>query len=212
MNLKLIVEDYLQKVDSFFKAKTQKDVYMIYLMVIAGFSALAYPFYDLSLNEFDTAKERVKQVTTKITADKRYLKANPQAKIEKLKRDIKVLEAKLIVTKDNNQYIKSKIETISSLIYDEVAWGKYVNSISINAKKYNMKLTNLTNEYVVKNDESFGHMLNITLDVNGNYTNTLKFINSLEKSELVVDIHDLTVTAKDVLKTKLDISVWGITY
>ncbi|MCW8894262.1 MAG: type 4a pilus biogenesis protein PilO [Sulfurimonas sp.] len=211
MNLKLIVEEYLQRIDSFFKSKTQKDVYMIYIMVIAGFSALAYPFYDLSFDEFNNAKDKVAKVTSQINADKTYLKANPQAKIEKLNREIKVLEGKLIVTKENNQYIKSKIETISSLIYDEVSWGEYLSSISVNAKKYNIKLINFTNKYA-ENNEAFGHMLDITLNVHGNYTNTLKFINSLEKSELVVDIHDLTIKAEDVLNTNLEISVWGITY
>lgn len=211
MNFKLALETYLQKIDSYFKDKSQKDVYMIYIMVIAVAGAIAYPFYDLSLNEFNAAKAKVADVTKKINDDKIYLKLNPESKIAQLNKDIKRLEAELVVSKDNNAYIKSKIETISSLIYDERTWGEYINSISVNAKKYNMKLTNFTNEYVDSN-ESFGHMLNIGVEVRGSYSNTIKFMNSLEKSELVVDMHDLSIKAQDTLDSKLDISVWGITY
>jgi Tfp pilus assembly protein PilO len=211
MNFKLIIEESLQRLDNFFKEKSQKDVYMVYLMLFAVFSAVAYPFYDSSVEEFNTVKSKVADVSTKINADKIYLQVNPEAKIAKLNQDILALEAELLVTKNNNEYIKSKIETISSLIYDEVAWGQYLNSISINAKMYDIKIVNFTNEYVDSN-ESFGHVLDIALEVTGNYSNTVKFINSLEKSELVVDLHDFSVKALDDLNTSLNISVWGITY
>jgi len=211
MNFKLMLENYLQRIDSYFKEKSQKDVYMIYIMIFALSAALAYPFYDLSLDEFENSKNKVKEVSRKINADKAYLRANPESNIDKLNTEIKKLEAELLVTKDNNQYIKSKIETISSLIYDEVAWGQYLSSISINAKKHRMKIINFTNSYS-ENNESFGHILDITLKVKGSHSNTMKFINSLEQSELVVDIHDFNIKAQDALSTDLNISVWGITY
>ena len=211
MNFKLVLEGYLQRIDNFFKEKSQKDVYMVYIMVFGIATALAYPFYNLSIDEFTNAKDKVSNITTKINADRVYLRVNPETKISKLSRDIKVLEAHLLITKDNNQYIKSKIETISSLIYDEVTWGEYLSSISINAKNHNIKIINFTNTYS-DNNESFGHILDISLQIKGNYSNTVKFINSLEKSELVVDIHDFSIKAQDALDTNLNISVWGITY
>ncbi|MCK4875793.1 MAG: type 4a pilus biogenesis protein PilO [Sulfurimonas sp.] len=211
MSFKLMLEEYLQRIDGYFKDKSQKDTYMVYIIIFGLAAALAYPFYDSSLKEFNTAKKRVKDIKVKIQADNRYLKANPQAKIDRLDMDIKNLEAQLLVTKENNQYIKDKIETISSLIYDEVSWGKYLNSISINAKKHNMKIINFTNTYS-ENTESFGHVLDIALQVKGNYSNTVRFINSLEKSELVVDLHNFNLKAQDSLDSELTISVWGITY
>lgn len=211
MSLKLSLEEYLQKIDSFFKEKSQKDTYMVYIMIFGVIAALAYPFYDLSVDEFNDAKQKVANVKSKISIDETYLKANPQVKIDKLNIKIKSLGAELKITKDNNLYIKEKIETISSLIYDEVSWGEYLNSISINAKRYNMKIINFTNKYS-DNNESFGHILDITLQVRGGFTSTIKFINALEKSELVVDVHDISIKAEDALNTNLNISVWGITY
>ena len=206
-----MLEEYLQKIDSFFKEKTQKDIYMIYIMIFGVIATLAFPFYDLSINEFDTARDKVSTINTKINADNIYLRVNSQEKVTKLNLDIKKLQTQLLDTKDNNIYIKSKIETISSLIYDEVTWGEYLSSISRNAKKHGIKILNFTNKYS-QNNESFGHILDITLKINANYSNTIKFINSLETSDLVVDIHDFTIQSQNGLITDLDISVWGITY
>jgi Tfp pilus assembly protein PilO len=212
MNFKLMIEETLQRMDSFFKEKSQKDTYMVYLMIIVIFSALAYPFYDSSTNEFNAIKDKVTQVTTKIDADKIYLKINTEATIARLGEEIVGLENDLAILKDQNSYIKEKIEAISSLIYNEKAWGEYLNSISIHAKNHNIKIVNFVNTYSLHNEASFGHVLDISLKITGNYLDIVKFINSLEQSELVVDVHDLDIKAQNALNTKIDISVWGITY
>ncbi len=212
MSFKLMIEDTLQKIDNFFKEKSQKDVYMIYIIIAAVLFFLAYPFYDSSVNEFNNAKRKVEEITKNIDADKIYLKVNTEEKVAKLVQEIKKLEVELATQKENNEYIKEKIETIYSLIYDEIAWGEYLNSISVNAKKHNIKIINFIESYPKGNGSSFGHVLDVSLQVKGNYLNTVKFINSLEKSELVVDVHDLSIKAQDALNTDLHISIWGITY
>ncbi|MDD3475790.1 MAG: type 4a pilus biogenesis protein PilO [Sulfurimonas sp.] len=212
MNFRLMIEETLQRMDAFFKEKSQKDTYMVYIMIIVILSALAYPFYDSSTNEFNVIKDKVTQVTTKINADKMYLKINTEAVVAKLGADIIGLEKDLVILKDQNSYIKEKIEAISSLIYNEKAWGEYLNSISIHAKNHNINIVKFINTYSLHNEASFGHVLDISLNVTGNYLDIIKFINSLEQSELVVDVHDLDLKAQDALNTKIDISVWGITY
>lgn len=212
MNFKLMIEETLQGIDSFFKEKSQKDTYMVYIMIIIIFSALAYPFYDSSTNEFKSVKDKVTQVAAKIDADKIYLKVHTEAMIFKLGEEIVALDKDLTVLKNQNSYIKEKIEAISSLIYNEEAWGEYLNSISIHAKIHNIKILNFVNTYSLHNEASFGHVLDISLNITGDYLNIVKFINSLEQSELVVDVHDLDIKAQDALNTKIDISVWGITY
>ena len=210
--MKINIEDYLQSIDAAFKNKSQKDIYMTYIMIFGMIFAFSYLlFWESSQKGFEEQNNKIKDITAKINIDRMYLQRNPQSKITILDRDIKKFEADLVAQKENNAYIKSKIETISSLIYDERTWGEYLHSISINAKKYNIKILHFTNKYAV-NKTSFGHVLDISLKTVGKYKNTLKFINSLEKSELVVDIHDLDIKAQDTLNTNLEISVWGITY
>ncbi len=210
--MKINFEDYLHKIDSAFKEKTQKDTYMTYGMIVAVVFAFSYLlFWDSSFEEFEQTRAKVVQLETKIKEDKAYLKATPESKITSLEKEIVLINKKMQGHKSNNAYIKSKIETISSLIYDERAWGEYLHSISKNAKKYNVKITNLTNKYS-DNNSSFGHILDISVRSSSNYKNTLRFINSLEQSELVVDLHYLDINASNKLNTDLKISVWGITY
>jgi len=210
--MKINIEDYLHKIDHTFKDKSQKDIYMTYVMVFSVIFAFSYLlFWDTSEGNFLQEQKKISTLQSKIDLDEIYLKYNPQTKVNNLGSNIKSAEDELFIHKDTNDYIKSKIETISSLIYDDRTWGEYLNSISKSAKKYNIKILNFTNEYASTN-QAFGHILDITLKVTGNYTNTLKFINALEQSDLVVDIHNLSIKAQDTLNTDLNISVWGITY
>lgn len=210
--IKINIEDYLHNLDNVFSGKTQKDIYMTYIMIVAGIFAFSYSlFWDSSLEEFEQTRANVVNLDKKINSDERFLQLNPETKIVKLDKEIANLNQTMIVHKDNNAYIKTKIETISSLIYDERTWGEYLYSISKNAQKYNVKIKHFTNKYAAK-DNAFGHILDITISSSANYRNTLQFINSLEQSELVVDIHDLSIKAQSKLNTDLYISVWGITY
>jgi len=210
--MKINIEDYLHKIDAAFKDKSQKDTYMTYAMVVAVIFAFAYFFFwDNSFKKFEQTRVNVNSLHTKINADKLFLQRNPKSKIMQLSRKLNKLNNEIIALKDTNTYIKSKIETISSLIYDERAWGEYLDSITKNAQKYDVKLITLTNRYV-QADSSFGHILDINIKSIADYQNTLKFINSLEQSELVVDIHDFDIDANKTLNSDLNISVWGITY
>ena len=206
------IEDYLHKIDALFKEKSQKDKYISYAMIVAIVFAFSYTlFWDSSFEEFEATRAKVVALEKNIATDKAYLKANPESKITALEQQIVQINKEMLVQKKNNAYIKSKIETISSLIYDERAWGEYLHSISINARKYNVKILNITDKYS-DNNESFGHILDINIQSTSNYKNTLKFMNALEQSELVVDLHHLDMNASNKLKTNLEISVWGITY
>ena len=210
--MKINIENYLHQIDTSFKEKAQKDIYMTYVIIFSVIFAFSYLlFWESSEKGYKQINAQIAAVTVKINDDKRFLQLNPESKIVRLDQEIKNAEAELIVYKDNNAYIKTKIETIAYLIYDERTWGEYLHSISINAKKYDMMIIDFTNKYAL-NNQSFGHILDIEVKSTGNYKNTLNFINSLEQSELVVDIHDLDINAKDSLNSDLKISVWGITY
>jgi len=210
--MRLNIEDYLHQIDSAFKYKTQKDIYMTYIIIFGLIFAFAYLlFWESSLQEYETKQKEISSLDSKIMADKIYLKVNPQAKITQLETHIREINADILVKKDDNAYIKTQIEAISSLIYDERAWGEYLYSISTNAKKYNVTILNFTNKFAT-DERSFGHMLDISVKSTGKYHDTIKFINSLEQSNLVVDIHQLNLEAKDTLHSDLNISVWGITY
>lgn len=210
--MKINIEDYLQRIDASFESKSQKDVYMTYIMIFTAIFAFSYLlFWESSEMAFKKTQEQITIIESKINTDTLYLQQNPASKIILLEQEIKQFEDELLLYKDYNEYIKNKIETISSLIYDEKTWGEYINSISKNALKHDIKIMNFTNRLAL-NNSSFGHVLDIDINCTGNYKNTLNFINSLEQSELVVDLHDLNLSAVNNVHSYLNISVWGIAY
>jgi len=210
--MKINIEDYLHIIDTYFKNKKKQEVYMTFIMVIGLIFSFSYTFFwDSSFSEFETTRKNVQSFASRIIRDKAFVSLNPETKITNITKEITTINEKIIEQKDNNAYIKSKIETISSLIYNEKSWGKYLKSISQNAKKHEVKIIKFTNKYA-NNNNSFGYILDINIQSVGTYKNTLKFINALEQSELVVDIHDLKIQVDKQLVCELKISVWGITY
>lgn len=210
--MKIGIEDYLQKLDLSFKDKSQKDIYMTYIMIFSLIFAFSYLlFWDTSEADFKAKRTQIVSLEGKIINDNLFLQKNTLAKIANIENEIKIAQIKSIKYKDSNQYIKHKIETISFLIYDEQTWGKYLHSISKHAKKNNVKIINFSNRYTESRD-SFGHVLDINMEINAKYKNTLNFINSLEQSDLVIDLHTLNISTNKKLDTNLTISVWGITY
>lgn len=210
--MKINIEDYLHKIDLLLKNKQKKDIQMMYVMIVSVIFAFSYYFFwDSSENTFLEQNKQIQSIESKINIDKVYLSVNPPIKIALLKQEIQKAEVKMIDYKDKNDYIKNKIGDISSLIYDERTWGIYINSISLDAQRFNIKISEFTNQFS-KNDGSFGHILDLNIKLSGSFKNTLKFINALEQNDLVVDIHDLNIKAQGKLNTELKISVWGITY
>jgi Tfp pilus assembly protein PilO len=211
--MKTTIEDYLQRIDASFKDKSKKDIYMTYVMIFSAIFAFSYLLYwDGAEAEFKTKRAQVVAVESKIASDQMYLQQNPPSVITRIENEIKEGQNQIVIYKDNNEYIKNKIEEISALVYDEQSWGEYLHSISKYAIQHDIKLLEFTNKFAKKENSSFGHVLNITINSTGDFKNTLKFINSLEQSDLVVDLHGLDIQAKQELESNLIISVWGITY
>jgi hypothetical protein len=207
-----MIENYLYKMDNAFAEKDEKEVLMIYAMIFAGLFALSYfLFWDSAEKDFNAAHSKVTKMQTNINTDNSYLSANPESKIAAIENQTENTKIQFADTQENNEYIKFSIEKISELYYDAQTWGEYINSISRHAKAENVHLLELSNSFTDQK-EAFGHVLDITIKANGEYKNLLKFINRLEQSFLVVDLHKFAFTTEEKLAVELKISVWGITY
>ena len=206
------LETYLQKIDLTLKDKSSKDIYLIYIMIIVVVFFLNYMiFWKISEATYSTVRNKLSIIQNKLIVDNKYLKENTSLILQQLDIDIQNLKTDVALNVNNNSYIKNKIQDISSLNYNETTWGAYLNSISVNAKKHNIKILNFSNE-ILKSNKIFDKMININLQSTGSYNNTIKFINALEQSKFVVDIYAIDIQAKATLITDLNISVWGIKY
>lgn len=206
----LNIENYLYSLDHTLSLKSERDKMMLYAMIFAGLFAFSYLlFWESSEADFKTSHEKAIAMENDLNNDKQYLEANPPERIIQIEQETKVIELEYQHYIQYNTYIKDRLEQISSLYYDEVIWGAYLDSISKYARAYNVKLTQFGNTLTTDNS-SFGHVLDISISSDAPFKNTLKFINALEQSTLVVDLHHMNMVSDTKLKSDLNISVWGI--
>ncbi len=207
-----IIEKYLYDIDQSFAEKSDKDVKLIYGMVFVALVTFSYlVFWDSAEKGYQDILAASKAVQEKITVDKQYLAQHPESQITKLNQEIAQLNQNLEMLKGENVYIKAEIEKIPELFYDEEIWGSFIDSISEHARRNKVKLNFFSNK-LASDKTKFGHVLNINISSEGDYKNIMKFMNSIEKSKLVVDIHDLDMNASRKINLDLNLSVWGITY
>jgi len=210
--MKFNIEQYLYPIDQSFSSKKQGEVYMIYGMIAVALIAFSYLlFWESAELEYQQVKAERIAVEKKLRADEQYLAMHPESEIHQIEMQIEAIKAETLAVKEKNEYINYKISQISELFYNEEAWGKYIDSIAENAKKYNVKLSVLSNKRALEK-EKFGHVLDIKVFASGEFDNMLKFINAMEQSDLVIDLHGLSLSAKKKLELDVNSSVWGITY
>lgn len=208
--MKFNLENYLYAIDQSLSQKSDRDKNMLFGIIFAGLFAVSYLFlWESSEADFKISHEKAVAMETDLNNDKSYLEANPPERITQIEEETKRIELEHQHFIGYNTYIKEQLEQISSLYYDEVVWGGYLDSVSIYARAYNVKLT-LFGNTLTANNSSFGHVLDITVSAEAPYKNTLKFINALEQSYLVVDLHDINMSEDGKLHSDLNISVWGI--
>lgn len=208
--MKLQLEDYLYSLDQSLSQKSDRDKMMLYVLIFASLFAISYLFFWESAEaSFNVSHEKAVQVENDLNMDKQYLSMNPPERITQIEQETVAIEKQHEQYVRYNAYIKEQLDQISYLYYDEKVWGAYLDSISRHARAYKVKLPEFGN--TLKTDSSsFGHVLDITISSEGPYKNTLKFINALEQSYLVVDLHGLNMNAEEKLKGDFNISVWGI--
>lgn len=208
--MKLQIEDYLYSMDQSLSQKSDRDKMMLYVMIFASLFAFSYLlFWESSEASFQVSHEKALKVENDLNIDKQYLASNPPERITQIEQETVEIERQHTLYIQYNTYIKEQLEQISSLYYDEIVWGAYLDSVSRYARAYNVKLVQFGN--TLQTDSSaFGHVLDIKIASEGPYKNTLKFINALEQSHLVVDLHSFNISADEKLKSDLNISVWGI--
>lgn len=208
--MKFQVEDYLYSLDQSLASKSDRDKMMLFVMIFASLFAFSYLlFWESSESNFKISHEKAMKVENDLNADKQYLSANPQERIAQIEQETVSIEQQHALYIQYNTYIKEQLEQISSLYYDKKVWGSYLDSVSRYARAYHVKLAQFGNTLQTDNS-SFGHVLDIAISSEGQYKNLLKFINALEQSQLVVDLHDYNITASEKLQGDFNISVWGI--
>ncbi len=212
-----LVEDVLEKLDSYFEDKKQSEFYIIVFMIVGvvGFVSYNYliPMTTKQLKQ-DVSKQR--RLIRMINEEKRYLASitvngDRRYKIKKLQREIADLKTKFNNLKELNEYSDFQIQTLSELLFNEKNWAKFLDSITMKAQKNHVAISMISNKFI-NNKDHFGHVLEIGVDCQGKYKNLIGFMNEIEESELVVDIYSIEMESNQTINANFKVSVWGINY
>lgn len=207
-----IFEKFLYDIDQSFSQKSDKDIKLIYMMIFVVLVTFSYlVFWETAEQGYKDAQAASLAVQDNINADNQYLLMHPEGEIVRLDQQIAELNSQYAALTSENAYIKTEIEKIPELYYDQETWGQFIDSIAEKAKVNKIKLNFFANRLAMDKTK-FGHVLNIEIEAEGRYQDMVTFMNAIEKSKLVVDLHDLDLKAGKNLSLDLNLSVWGITY
>ena len=212
-----LFEDILEKLDNYFEGKKETEFYLMVLAVVAVVGLVSYS-YLIPMTEAQLKKDlrTQKNLMKKISEEKRYLASvtvngDNRYKIKKLQNEIAQLKIRYSDLKEVNEYSDYQIQTLSELLFNEKNWAKFLDSISLKAKKNHVDISLISNTFV-NNKDSFGHVLEIGVECQGTYRNMIRFMNEIEESELVVDIYKIDMESDKNIQANFKVSVWGINY
>ena len=134
-------------------------------------------------------------------------------KINEETKNLEVLKNRYANVLKFNGYFDAKLKELSFLLFNDQNWANFLDNIVLLAKQNNIKILELKSDIKEPNLQKIEQILNIDLTFLGGFKDMLSYINSLEESKLVVDLHkmDVNSTQKD-LGAKISISVWGMKY
>ena len=198
----------------------QDNEVQVVFLVGAGIAALSYfLLFEMSeqmLQSSQTSRDNmVKAVKTEksylagqlINGDQRFRVKQKERKLKKLKKDIANLQKDI-------KYITVELNKLRYLLYDEQNWSKFLDSISELANSYKLNIIFLKSKVypLDKNVKKMKQVLDIEVEVTGDYQNIIKLINKLEQSDIVTDVYSFEFENEKELKSIIRISVWGLIY
>jgi hypothetical protein len=206
--------------DKAFKDKSDNEKWMMILMIVAVIGYASYSlFLPFAENKLKKSTKEKKTLQKSIIENKQYINSitvggNRDFYVKKFDKDILNLEKGIIKANEDINFLSAKLEELSPLLFNKESWSTFLNSITKQAMKQNVKIEYIDNHYIDSNG-SFGHILEISVGCEGEYKNIAKFINQLEKNVLVTDVYGSDIYLDENASTTLadiKISVWGINH
>ena len=212
-------DNTFDRIDHFFINKKKSETLLIFLLafVFVGFISYSYvfPMTDSKLKQTTRISE---DINKKLLDEKNYLASvsrdgNENYMIEKTKQDIEKSKVLFEKTHLANGYVDEKLKQLSYLLFNNKDWANFLNTITQLAQKYAIHIKVIDNKVNEPNVQKIEQILNLKVEFNGDFYSTMKFVNAIEESELVVDIYEFNSTAvKKNLEGIMNIAVWGMKY
>ena len=212
------LDTLFDKIDQFLDGKKSSELSLIFMLLFALVCFLSYSYiYPITDKLLKQTLRNTNAIDKKLQDEKSYLASvsnNGDDKyfIKKVKNDIENSKFVLEKITYTNAYVDNKLKELSYLLFNDENWAKFLNSITQLAQKYTVNIKVIENKINEPSIQKIEQILNLKVDFTGSFANTMKFINAIEESELVVDVYDLNCTGQKNIAGHVNIAVWGMKY
>ena len=212
------IDTLLDKIDLYFQGKKSSETYLLFAMAFALVGFLFYSYlFPVTEKMLNQTMRNAKEVEKKLHDEQAYLASvsrdgDSTFLIRKVKSDIENAKLLLEKTTYTNTYVDNKLKELSYLLFNDENWAKFLNTITQLAQQYSVRIKVIENKINEPSIQKIEQILTLKVDFSGSFANTMKFMNAIEESELVVDIYELNCTGKKNIEGQFDIAVWGMKY
>ena len=206
------------KIDNYLNDKKSNELSAIFLLLFALIGFVAYSsIYPITEKMLKQSIKTDRNIEGKLRQEVSYLNSvsrNGDEKfyINKILSELKRQKGALEDSVFANSYVDNKLKNLSYLLYNDENWAKFLDSITFIAKEHNVNIKSIKNQFNEPNFQKIEQVLNINVDFSGDFNDVMKFINILEESELVVDIHKFKLESSSTINGTFEILVWGMKY
>ena len=206
----------LDKLDNYYNSRKASEVWLMVLLTAIVVGYALYTIIDpISSGYRERQESRNQELRDKIESANSYLNSitvngDRNFYINQINR--KIVKKRMAMNDLRSKLAKldGAIKDFKSLLYTKNNWSKFLHTIAIDAKKNNLKVHSISNQYYDQNG-TFAKVLDVDIKVQGEYNRILNFMNKLEQTELVANISKVTLEATDdTPKADIKLSVWGI--
>ena len=202
------------QIDHFFNSKKPSEVSLV-LMVVAlviGYLVYQYIFLMTDRNIHQT-QNRIVKVRQQVNQEKNYLRTNTPAKLAAMRKEVSQKKIAYDDTIYKMSYVDNTLTELSYLLFDDRSWAGFVDNVSFLAKKYGVDIKEIGNKFYDPTYQKITHVVEVDIKANGGFKNTVKFLNAIEESKLVIDVNDINISrSKENLQSLFKIAVWGMKY
>ncbi|MDD5406213.1 MAG: type 4a pilus biogenesis protein PilO [Sulfurovaceae bacterium] len=212
-------EDILEKLDNYFNTKKNNEkniiIFGVGILIFVFAYYLLLPITEDRFNRTENEKKQVEKILNEqkdymnsisVNGDKDYYVKQYTQELKQIKQSIADLTLK-------TNLINESMKKLSDMIFNEKSWSNFLNSITGKAEDNNIDILKINNRKIESNSTSFGHVLEIQIQCQGEYKDILKFINELEQTKLVTDVYGSKIKInkkRTATVADLNVSVWGV--
>ncbi len=204
----------LDQIDDFFATKKPSEVSLIQMLLVLTIGYLVYAYiFDITDKHLHSTQRQIAQVQGQVNQARTYLHSYTPARLAAMRKKVAAKKVAYDDTLYKMSYVDNTLTELSYLLFDDKSWAGFVDRISYLAKKYGVRISEIGNKFYDPTYQKITHVVEVDVKANGGFKNTLKFLNAIEESKLVIDVNDINISRpKKELVSAFKIAVWGMKY